>query len=186
MPESKDKDGLSPQKRLFCKAFILIGNLEQSVRIAYPGINKNYAAQKANRLMKDQYVLNHLKELEIKSQGTENETAEISKKILNELEIVGFSDPRSIYPKDSDIGKELATMGDAAKMIKAIEIVTETIGECTIRNTKKYHFHDKLKALELRGKNIKLYTEVMNHTGEIVNPIPYKLPDNGMREPVSG
>lgn len=183
MHVANDKDGLNPQKRLFCKAFILTGSLQQSAKIAYPDISKGFSEVKGNRLMKDAAVIKYLKELEIKTQGTMDETVRKKQKILDELELVGFSDPRNIFSKSSEEGKNLAEMGEAAKTISTIKIITENIGEIVIRKTVEYRFHDKLKALELRGKNLKLYTEVME-AGEIVNPTPYRLPDNGMREEV--
>jgi hypothetical protein len=186
MPCSNDAKGLNTQKRLFCKAFILTGSLQQSTQIAYPGTTPSYAEVKGCRLMKDPAVINHIKELEVKTQGTEDDVVKKKKQILDELDLICFQDPRNIYPPESEERKELDAMGPASRTIKSIEIITETIGDVLIRRTTKYYLHDKLKALELRGKNLKLYTDLMEHYGDVTNPIPYKLPDNGMRESVDG
>lgn len=180
--EPRFEDGLTPQKRLFCKAFILTGELANSVRIAYPDVKHECIDVKANRLKKDPHVVAYLKILEEKTQGTMEDAVKKGKKILDELELVGFQDPRNIFPKDSEEGKFLAQVGDAARTIASIEITTDHIGEVQIRKTTRFKFHDKLKALELRGKNLQLYTDIVKHEGEIVSPQIYRLPDNGMRE----
>lgn len=183
---SKTSEGLTPQKRLFCKAYILTGVIDQAVRVAFPGMSIKANGVKGARMMGEPEVINYIKELQIKTQGDDDVVIGKKKQILDELDLISFQDPREVYPKGTQERKELDDMGAASRTIRSIEVVTDHIGEVLIRRTVKYTFHDKLKALELRGKNLKLYTDVMDSTGEVVNPVPYKLPDNGMRDEVDG
>jgi hypothetical protein len=183
---SKTSEGLTPQKRLFCKAYILTGVIDQSVRIAFPGMAPKSNGVKGAKLMGESEVINYIKELQLKTQGDDATVISKKKQILDELDLISFQDPRNIYPEGTEERKELDAMGPASRTIRSIEITTENIGEVMIRRTVKYTLHDKLKALELRGKNLKLYTDVMDGTGDVVNPTPYRMPDNGMRDEVDG
>ena len=74
-------------------------------------------------------------------------------------------------------------MGAASKAISEIEYEEVKIPDTeAIKVWGKIKFHNKTQALRMLGEHHKLYTQLVDHTGEIKSPVDqgYKLPDNGM------
>lgn len=156
-------------------------NATEAMERARPDLkNRNGARKAATLLLKRPHIKKMIADLEIDIEGTKKEVREKSNKILNELELIGFSDIRKMFPVGTEERELLDRLGDEARAVSKIEIkVTKFLDQREEKETKIW-YHDKIRALELRGKNLKLYTDVMDHR-DVVSPGIYSLPDNGTR-----
>jgi hypothetical protein len=178
------KDRIS--ETVFAYNYVIHQNVFKASKLANPRlVNKQSIENYGQRLLKKPNVQSLISNLIAQIHGTKEELCEKAKQILGELDVVGFLDLRNVFSKDTEEGKMLHSMGDAAKAVSRIKITENKIGGNVIGVTRELWMHNKLEALNLYGKHYKLYTEVMHHEGEIKSPNQYSLPDNGMSKPVN-
>jgi len=79
--------------------------------------------------------------------------------ILDELRSIGLSDIRKAYDPTTGQLLDVSSMpADISKTIAAVE-------SSEVDGTKRIKLWDKLRALELLGKNLKMFKEQIEHTG---------------------
>lgn len=92
-------------------------------------------------------------------------------RVLQELRRVAFSDVRSIFALDGAIKHPSEWPEDIARAIASIEVFEEFEGKGNEReligHTKRVKFWDKGRALELLGKNLKLFIDRMEIGGSV-------------------
>jgi hypothetical protein len=162
-------------------------NATEAMEKARPDLkNRNGAKKAATLILKKPHIKKMIADLEIDIEGTKKDVINKSNKILDELEMVGFFDIRKMFVEGTEERKMLDRLGDDARAISRVKIKrTKYKSDDHLKREEDVEIdvwvHDKMKALELRGKNLKLYTDVMDHNHDVVSPSIYSLPDNGTR-----
>jgi len=91
--------------------------------------------------------------------------------ILNELKDIGLADIRLAYAPDNTLLPVTEWPDALARTVQAVEVIEEWEGQGASRTkvgeTKRLKMWDKLRALELLGKNLKLFKEQVEHTGQL-------------------
>lgn len=100
--------------------------------------------------------------------------------VIRELAVCGFSDIAD-YFQTGQFGEtdlDLSNIGIASKAIKTIKV---RFNPLTAEQTTEFTLHDKLKSLELIGKNQQMFTDKIDLTsgGQKVEQAVIILPDNG-------
>lgn len=94
----------------------------------------------------------------------------VAQEILAELKKLGFSDVRKLFNNDGSIKEVSALDDDTAAAIAGIEIQEEACdkdGETIVPRTRKIKIIDKLKAIEMLGRNLKMFTDKVEHSGKV-------------------
>ena len=94
----------------------------------------------------------------------------VAQKILNELDKLGFSDVRKLFNDDGSIKEVSQLDDDTAAAIAGIEIqecVEDKDGNVVVPRTRKIKIIDKLKAIEMLGRNLKMFTDKVEHSGKV-------------------
>lgn len=155
---------LNPQQELFCrqyvkhfnagKAAVEAGYSAKTARGIGSALLTKVAVQKRIRAL----VAGRLKRIELDGD-----------QILHELKALGFFDPIAIYDEDGKMKPIHEWPPSIRKCVQSIEsfehympFTKELIGV-----TWKVKFWDKLKALELLGKNKQLFNEHIEHHHEV-------------------
>lgn len=159
MSKSKpQKAKLKPKYEIFCREYLKSNNATKAAIAA--GCPTRGAATTAGRLLKNAEILKRLDELQAPILTKLDFDLE---RILGELRKIGDIDPRGVF-KDDGTFKDPKDWPEAlAKCISSIEvkeIKNKFTGE-VIGYTKKVKFWDKVKALELLGKNKRGFTDVV-------------------------
>ena len=162
-------------------------NATNALAKARPGLkNRNGEATAAAKLMQMPHIKKMIADLEIDIEGQRDDVVAKSKKILDELEMVGFFDLRKMFDHGTEERAMLDKLGDEARAVSRIKIKKTKYRKKDVLDREEdveidVWIHDKMKALELRGKNLKLYTDVVADGGKVVSPEIYSLPDNGTK-----
>lgn len=95
----------------------------------------------------------------------------VKEMLLHELRRVGFMDLRKLFDEDGKLKRPADWPAEVAHAISSVEVdeLFEGRGNDrkSIGETKKIKLWDKIKSLELLGKNLTLFTEKVEHSGKI-------------------
>ena len=80
-------------------------------------------------------------------------------RVLHEIQMIGTVDIRRAYDDDGALLPVNRMPDDVAAAVSSIEVDENVIGELKIGETKKLKLIDKLKALELMGKNFGMFID---------------------------
>lgn len=143
----KDATQLTDPQRAFCDAYLgdPTRHATRAYQVAYPKIKREGAARtNASRLLTNPkvnaYLQARLDKLHAKAAVTQQ-------RIIDELACVAFFDSRALF---DEFGEK--------RLIQDMD-------ESTARGMGS--MSDKLRALELLGKNLKMWTEKVEHSGTI-------------------
>lgn len=150
--EIDEIDGLSPRMRLFVHYYLIEPNATQAA------IKAGYSEKTAH--VQGPRMLGNVRILEAINAGMSTLYKRLditAERVLQELAKIGFSDMRSFVRWGSS-GVQLKNSEDlsdedAAAVAEVSETITKDGGSI------KFKLHDKKGALELMGKNLKLFTE---------------------------
>ena len=91
--------------------------------------------------------------------------------VLNELKDIALADIRDAYDENSNLLPVKDWPKSLANVVQAVEVQEDFEGQGASRRkvgeTKRLKLWDKLKAIELFGKNLKLFKEQIEHTGQL-------------------
>lgn len=166
---------LTDKQECFCQEYLKDLNATQAATRA--GYSEKTANEQGARLLANVSVAARINEL-MKSRSKRAEVT--SDDILHELKKLAFVDISKAYNENGDLLSVHEMPEDIRKAIAGIDVFTEVqyfdkgqtdengdkVKE-VIGKTKKLKMNDKLKALELLGKHLKLFTEKVEHSGTI-------------------
>ena len=166
--------GLTKKRRAFCFEFIVdqCGSAAAK-RAGYSG-NDNVLAVTASRLLKRPEVRGFIQHLLDERAARTEITAD---KVLVELAKLGFSDIRNLFTSDGKLMALENLDAATASAVQSIKITAKQSGEVDANGNKVYEdvidikLVDKISALEKLGKNLKLFTDKVEHSGDAENPI---------------
>lgn len=152
----------SPRERLFIKLYLIEPNATKAARDA--GFSKKSARELGYRLLKKVYIKNAI---EAAMKKREDKLSMDRQEILRELSIIGRSDLANYIEIDEGgliRAKTFEQMPEGTS--RALESIEEnrTIRESSdgkddnvVNDKIKFKMHDKIRALELLGKNLGLF-----------------------------
>jgi hypothetical protein len=179
-------DGLTTSERNFCYAYLLSGDQRKSAKLSFKCKTNTYADQRGWQVLRRPQVTQFIAKCRAEMMGGTAAVNEQGRKIIAELAILCFSDPRNYVDAldlPDETKKAIKKLGPEAKAISEIEVEERTVGEGKeaqkVRKV-RFRFHSKVTALQLLGKHHKLYSEQNIPSDNHVSPGVYQLPDNGM------
>ena len=152
---------LTQKQENFCLAYIKTGNASEAYRQSYNAekMSEKQIWEESSKLNSNPKVAQRIKEL-----GTPIvEAAQVSaKQVIDELARIAFFDVGQLYNNDGTL-KEMSQLG--SEITRAIHSTKQRIEKQgqdkeDWAEIKEIRTHDKLKALELLGKTIALFTDV--------------------------
>lgn len=159
----KSESGLTDKQEAFAREYIVdLNGTQAAIRASF---SAHTASEQSVRMLKDPKISAFIQTLmDARVKRVEVKADEV----LHELTRLGYADFRSLYDESGCIKPVQEWGEDIARAVSSIEVheVFDETGELT-GYTKKIKFWDKPKALELMGKHKKLFTDRIEHSGEI-------------------
>ena len=161
---------LSSKEDLFCVYYIALrfNGKQAAIKAGYAPKSAEVAA---SRLLSNDKVKAKIKELE---ESLLKKIGYTATDILKELALVGMSDIKNyidfagdeVVMKSSDMINEYSRAIESIKIVPKILRVPDADGEIqtVLKDSVQFKLHNKIKALELLGKNLELFTERVDHT----------------------
>jgi len=153
---------LSKRELTFCYEYIANNfNGEKAAKSA--GYKTKQCRQQASKMLTKSNIKEKVEELTKKHLMKLNVSAE---KVLNELAIMAFVDTKDVYEFDGKEArvKSFEEMGKATRAIQEIQVTPGAKGK---PDKVKIKLYDKKGSLELLGKYHKLFTDKIEHSGDI-------------------
>ncbi|MFD5022301.1 terminase small subunit [Paenibacillus sp. NPDC058367] len=147
---SKSKSGLTAMQQLFVKEYLVDLNATQAAIRA--GYSANTATEQSSRLLANVKVQKAVQEAMARREKRTDITAE---RVLSELGKIAFSDLNAFIEvsEDGKITVKPSNQLDGTVLSEISESIT------TNGRTRKVKLHDKMKALELIGRHLAMFTD---------------------------
>jgi len=159
------QEALNDAQEAFCREYLIDFNGTQAAIRA--GYSEATAAQQASRLLRNVKVAARLVELrEAQFKRLEIQSDDILK-ALHELATSDIGDLFTPMGSLKDLGDMTPAARRTIQSIEVHEIFDRNDKDHVIGLVKKIKFWDKPKSLELLGKNKKLFTDKVEHTGTL-------------------
>lgn len=153
--------GLTPKQRKFVGEYLVDLNATRAA------IRAGYSEKTANRIGSELLVKTCIREAIAAAQARREQRTEITAdRVVAELAKIAFADPRDVmeWGPNGVILKDSAdlTEGQAASVAEVSETTTKDGGSLRLKK------HDKVKALELLGRHLGMFTDKVKN--EISGP----------------
>ena len=147
-----DWAGISDKERLYCYEYLVDSHKTNAAIRA--GFAKNSAQQQATRVHKkcktrieemiSDMTLSHV----------------VSKdRIIQELALIGLADLKEAFNEDGSLKTFVNMPSNIRRAISSID-VQEVVNDGNMQvSIKKVRFHDKIRSLELLGRNLQMFTQ---------------------------
>lgn len=159
---------LTQKQENFCIERMKDGNATRAYKAVYSVKNMSEAsiAQAVNDLIKNPKIVLRMKEIG----APVVEAAQVSaKQVIDELARIAFFDVGVLYNDDGTLKEISQLSSEVTRAIHSTKQRIEKQGQDKEdwAEIKEIRTHDKLKALELLGKTIALFTDKHEHTGTL-------------------
>lgn len=157
---------MNKKQSAFASEYVIDYNATQAAIRA--GYSEKSAYSQAHDLLKKPEIMAKISKLEAEAARR----TEISKDmVLRELARVAFVDPRKLFDENGR-PKDLESIDDdTAAALASVDILEEYDfddgNRVLIGHTKKYKWADKLRALELLGKHLGMFTDKVHVEGSV-------------------
>ena len=157
---------MNDKQMAFAREYVVDYNATKAAIRA--GYSEKSAYSQAHDLLKKPEIMAKISELEAKAARR----TEISKDmVLRELARVAFVDPRKLFDENGR-PKDLESLDDdTAAALASVDILEEYDfddgNRVLIGHTKKYKWADKLRALEMLGKHLGMFTDKVHVEGSV-------------------
>lgn len=153
---------ITPKQKAFCEEYIIDLNATQAAIRA--GYKKDYADRMAHKLVENSRVKEYIEEC----MANRAERVQVKQDdVLKELIAIAFSNITNfVTVKVNNEGQKIVDILETTKMAQSkVSAIAE------IRQSKEgfisVKMYDKLKALELLGKHLGMFTDKIEHSGSI-------------------
>ena len=146
------KDKLTPKQKLFCEEYLVDLNATKAAERA--GYHPKYKIQYVYKMMNGGRIREYITEL---MKLRVERTRITSDMVLQEIAAIAFSDIRDYVEQDEEGLKVKPIHTLTAEQARAIKIVTGKPG--VSGSIFSLRLHDKLKALELIGRHLAMFTD---------------------------
>jgi phage terminase small subunit len=149
--------------RMFCREYVKDFNGTRAARAA--GFAASGAHVQASRLLKNTTVQEYIARL---TQGTAKRAKMDGDAVLLELKKLALADLRPLFDANGKLKDTKDWPDDLAVAVSSVKIKENRnrAGE-VVGHTKELKLWDKTKALELIGKNLKLFTDKLELGGDV-------------------
>ena len=159
---------LTPKQEKFCIEYLKDGNASRAYRESYNVTTTKDTTinVQANKILNNPKINLRLKELGEKHTKKNDVTAE---RIIKELAGIAFFDVQMLYNEDGTLKQITELSSEVTRAIHSTKQRLEKLGadKEDWAEIKEIKTHDKLKALELLGKTLAMFTDRQEHSGEI-------------------
>ena len=157
---------MNQKQKAFATEYVIDYNATQAAIRA--GYSEKTAYSQGARLLKDVEVQEEIKKLEA---AASERTAITKDMVLRELARVAFVDPRKLFDEEGR-PKDIRFLDpDTAAALSSVDIYEEFDYNGDERElsgyTKKYKWADKLRALEMLGKHLGMFTDKVHVEGTV-------------------
>lgn len=157
---------MNEKHKAFAREYVKDRNATQAA--IRSGYTEKTAYSQGNRLLKNAEIKELIDELEAAAAKKAGVTHE---RVIKELARVAFLDPRKLFDDDRNAIDISDLDEDTAAAIAGVDVFEEYQGRGNDREflgyTKKYRWADKLRALELLGKHLGIFTDKVNLSGSV-------------------
>ncbi len=163
-------DQLTEKQRMFCREYIVdLNGAQAAIRAGY---SEAAAKEQASRLLTNANVQTFVQELMTDRVGRIEVRAD---DILRELLRIGLSDIGKAFNENGKLLPIHEIPEDTRRVIVGFDVYEEYAGvgedRESIGQTKKIKMGDKLRAIELLGKHIRLFPDAHEHSGPDGSPL---------------
>ena len=164
---------LTENQKLFIDEYLKDRNATRAYKAAYPNVKKDTSAWvNASKLLSNTKVQEIIDARLQKIHDRANIQAE---DIRRELAKIGFLDIRKIFDEDGRIKQPEEWDEDIAAAISSVEVVTRNAGGGQVEYVHKIKTWDKKGSLELLGKELKMFTEKLDHSSSDGSMSPQQI-----------
>ncbi len=160
---------MTDKQKRFCEEYLIDLNATQAAIRA--GYSPKTANEQGSRLLANVSIRTHIDKAIAARSARTGVNAD---RVVRELARLAFVNPTEIVDPDTARVRETATDDDKAA-ISAVKVKMSS-GENSDSIEREVCFADKLKALELLGRHLNMFSDNLNITGDmgvsIVNDIP--------------
>lgn len=153
---------LTPKQQRFVDEYLIDLNATQAA------IRAGYASGSARvtgaRLLANANIMSLVRS---KRDSREERTEITADRVLEGLAAVAFGDLRTLFSDTGALISPSDLPDAAAKMLAGIEVSTVNRGEGDVEHVAKVKTNDRLKALELLGKHLGMFTDKLEVTGSV-------------------
>lgn len=156
--------GLTKKQELFVAEYLIDLNATRAAIAA--GYSKSTSQEQGSRLLSNVMVAAEI----AKQHGKRLRKLEISAdRVLQELAKVAFYNPRKLFDADGRCKPITELDDDTAMAIAGMKTAHKVTGEDEDGMVvfTEYKLADKLRALELCGRHLKLFTDKLEHSGRV-------------------
>ena len=159
---------LTPKQENFCIEYIKTSNATEAYRRSYntSKMKSETITRNAKALMDDNNIATRIREIGKPAV----EAAQVSaKQVIDELARIAFFDVGVLYNDDGTLKEMSQLSSEVTRAIHSTKQRIEKQGQDKEdwAEIKEIRTHDKLKALELLGKTIALFTDKHEHSGTL-------------------
>ena len=153
---------LTAKQRKFIEEYLIDLNATQAAIRA--GYSKKTAKQMGAENLSKPDIQEEIKK---RTQSVTEKAGLTQERVLLEIARLAFNDPRKVFNEHGDIKPIEEWEDEVAACISSVETTTTTDKNGNTDFTRKIKFWDKGKQLELAGKYFKLFTDKVEHSGQI-------------------
>ena len=173
MPEPK----LTAKQKKFIDEYLIDLNATQAAIRA--GYSEKTAQQAGSRLLLNVVVSEEIKR---RTQSVTEKAGLTQERVLLEIARLAFNDPRKVFNEHGDIKPIEEWEDEVAACISSVETTTTTDKNGNTDFTRKIKFWDKGKQLELAGRYFKLFTDKVEHEGNLKLDITKSLTNEDLEK----
>lgn len=157
---------MNKKQKIFADEYLV--DLNQTRAYIAAGYSEKGAAQSASALLRNPKVAAYIE----KKLGKRSEKLGITaERVLAEIAKLAFLDPRKFYDDNGNLKPVTELDDETAACLAGVEVYEEFEGRGDDREhvgqTKKIKFTDKGINLERLGKHLKLFTDKVEHSGDV-------------------
>lgn len=159
---AKNEFGLTPKQETFVQEYLIDLNAVKAAQRA--GYAKSTSAEASQLFLKDEIIAARIEMLTNERAKKTGLTAEY---VISGLMRIAGVDVRQLHDGEGKLLAIHELPDDVAHSISSIDIYKDFTEGVEIGETKRFKLHDKLKAFELLGRHLKLFTDKVELSGQV-------------------
>ena len=153
---------LTPKQKMFCQEYIKDLNATQAAIRA--GYSEKTSYSIGNENLNKPEISEYIQALSEKRSERTEITADM---VVKELAKIAFMKESEFYSDDGDVKALSELSEDQKSALASYQFKRVNLGEGEFLDVPVFKAQDKMKALELLGKHLAIFTEKIEHSGEI-------------------
>jgi phage terminase small subunit len=171
---------LTPNQKIFADEYLIDLNATRAYKHAYKNVKKDEtAAVNGSRLLRNAKVKEYIEE---KMRAREKRTEITQDQVLRELAKIAFADikdylsfrtAKTVVEHDKETGEPIIDYSQVIEMRDSDDVDGSLIQEVSLNAKGVFTFklYDKLAALDKLGKHLGMFTDKVEISGQVNNPM---------------